>query len=173
MTVATLLFEGSGPGDRNAALGRGFRSILTHPILLGIALGIVSRETAILPGGAFKTIVDLMAGSAAPCSLVAMGVAVDHYGVRGEWRAALAISALKLVVHPFVVYLVARHLFGLPSVWAGVGLLFAACPSGINAYLFAVRVKTGEAAASAAISLSTGLAVVTVTAWLAFLRVGG
>jgi len=56
--------------------------------------------------------------------------------------------------------------------WAGVGLLFAACPSGINVYLFAMRVRTGEAAASAAVSLSTGLAVVTVAGWLAFLGVG-
>ena len=32
-----------------------------------------------------------------------MGIALDHYGVRGEWRAALAISALKLLVHPLAV----------------------------------------------------------------------
>jgi malonate transporter and related proteins len=172
MTAATLLYEGAGEGGRRQALARVGRSILTHPILIGIALGIVARETGIHPSGAVKTIEDTVAASAVPCSLVAMGIALDHYGVRGEWRAALAISALKLVAHPLIVYLLARAVFGLPPVWAGVGLLFAACPSGINVYLFAMRVRTGEAAASAAVSLSTGLAVVTVAGWLAFLGVG-
>ena len=109
-----------------------------------------------------------MAASATPAALVAMGIALDHYGVRGEWRAALAISALKLLLHPLAVYVLARHVFGLDPVWTGVGLLFAACPTGINAYLFATRVKTGEAAASAAVSLSTALAAMTVLGWLAF-----
>ena len=38
--------------------------------------------------------------------------------------------------------------------------------------MFAARVKTGEAAASAAVSLSTALAALTVLGWLAFLGVG-
>ena len=172
MTAATLLFEGAGPGGRRAALIRVARSIATHPILVGIALGILARETGIRPAGAVRTMVDLMAASATPCSLVAMGIALDHYGIRGQWRAAVAISVLKLVLHPLIVYAMARGVFGLPPVWAGVGLLFAACPSGINVYLFASRVRTGEATASAAVSASTGLAVLTVAGWLYFLGIG-
>jgi len=173
MTVATLLFEGSAlrPQERSGrrALLRVVRSIATHPILIGIGLGLLVRQTGLQPVGAAKTVVDLMAASAAPCSLIAMGIALDRYGIRGEWRAALAISVLKLVLHPLLVYVLARYVFALPPVWAAVGLLFAACPSGINVYLFATRMRTGEAVASAAVSLSTGLAVVTVSAWLVFL----
>jgi predicted permease len=172
MTAATLLFEGAGDGGRRAALKRVARAICTHPILIGIALGIIARETGIHPSGAAATIVELMAASATPCSLVAMGIALDHYGVRGEFRAAAALSALKLVLHPLIVYVMARFLFGLPPLWAGVGLLFAACPSGINVYLFAMRVRTGEATASAAVSLSTAFAVLTVAGWLFFLGIG-
>jgi malonate transporter and related proteins len=172
MTAATLLFEGAGQGGRVAALRRVARSIATHPILVGIALGLVVRETGIAPAGPAKTIVDLVAASATPCALIAMGIALLHYGVRGQWRAALAISVLKLVAHPLLVYAIARSVFALPPLWSGVGLLFAACPSGINVYLFAHRVKTGEATASASVSLSTGLAVITVALWLAFLGVG-
>jgi predicted permease len=173
MTAATLLFEGTGPGGRRAALARVVRAILTHPILIGIALGLVSREAGLAPAGPAATIVDGVAASASPCALIAMGLALHRYGVRGEWQAALAISALKLLLHPALVFLLARYVFGLPFLWALVGLLFAACPSGINAYLFAARMRTGEAAAAAAVSLSTGLAVVTVTLWLLVLGVGG
>ena len=172
MTVATFLFEGAGPGGRRAASLRVLRSIGTHPILIGIALGLVSRSLGAAPSGAMRAVVDLMAGSATPCSLIAMGLALHRYGIRQEWRAALVISGLKLILHPFIVYLAARYVFGLPPAWVQVGLLFAACPSGINAYLFAQRVKTGEGVASAAISLSTVLAVVSVTGWLLFLGIG-
>jgi predicted permease len=172
MTVATFLFEGAGPGGRRTAALRVLRSIASHPILIGIAIGLVTRSFGAVPGGPLKTVVDLMAGSAAPCSLIAMGLALHRYGIRQEWRAALVITALKLILHPLIVYLAARYAFGLPIAWAQVGLLFAACPSGINAYLFAQRVKTGEAVASAAISLSTVLAVFSVTGWLVFLGVG-
>jgi len=172
MTVATLLFEGAGPGGRRAALLRVLRAVVSHPILLGIAAGLAIRSFGVTPAGPAKVAVDLMAGSASPCSLVAMGLALHRYGIRREWRAALVIAALKLVVHPLIVYVAARYVFGLPPVWANVGLLFAACPSGINAYLFAQRVKTGEGVASAAISLSTALAAVSVSGWLIFLGIG-
>lgn len=172
MTVATFLFEGAGPGGRRAAGVRVLRSIVTHPILIGIAVGLITRSSGAVPEGPFKAAVDLMAGSAAPCSLIAMGLALHRYGIRQEWPAALAITGLKLILHPLIVYVAARYVFGLPTAWVQVGLLFAACPSGINAYLFAQRVKTGEAVASAAISLSTVLAIVSVTGWLLFLGVG-
>ena len=63
----------------------------------------------------------------------------------------------------------ARFVFDVPKLWAMVGLLFAACPTGINAYLFAARNKTGEAVASASVSLSTSLAAIGVIIWLAIL----
>ena len=60
----------------------------------------------------------------------------------------------------------------MPVAWAGVAVLFAACPCGINAYLFADRYKQGVADASSAIALSTGLSLFTTVGWLTFLGVG-
>ena len=82
------------------------------------------------------------------------------------------ISALKLVIHPLVVLLLATQVFDVPPVWAGVAVLFASCPSGINAYLFAQRYGEGVALASSAVTLSTILALGTTLAWLYVLGVG-
>lgn len=60
----------------------------------------------------------------------------------------------------------------MPLAWPGVAVLFAACPCGINAYLFAERYKQGVADASSAIALSTALSLFTTIAWLTFLGVG-
>jgi predicted permease len=60
----------------------------------------------------------------------------------------------------------------MPPAWVGVAVLFAACPSGVNAYLFAERYGEGVALASSAIALSTALGVVTTLLWLQVLGVG-
>ena len=54
----------------------------------------------------------------------------------------------------------------MPESWQRIAVLAAACPTGVNAYLVAARFKTGEALASNAITLSTGLAVLTVSFWI-------
>ena len=61
----------------------------------------------------------------------------------------------------------------MPPVWAGVAVLFAAMPSGINAYLFAERYRTGVALSSGAIAASTALAALSVMLWLWLLGVAG
>ena len=49
-------------------------------------------------------------------------------------------------------------------------VIAAACPTGVNTYLIATRFRTGEALSSNAITLTTALAVGTVTVWLYILE---
>jgi predicted permease len=51
-----------------------------------------------------------------------------------------------------------------------VAVLFAACPPGINAFLFASRYKAAEGSISAAIAFGTVLSVISVTVILILLR---
>ena len=47
--------------------------------------------------------------------------------------------------------------------------LTAACPTGINAFLFATHYGTGHAMSANSITLTTAAAVVTTGAWMVFL----
>jgi predicted permease len=118
-----------------------------------------------------KTIIDMLGSSASPCALFAMGMALKRYGLGDHVKLAGAITALKLLLHPALVYLLATRVFPVPPVWAGVAVLFAAAPSGINAYLFAERYRTGIAIAAGSITLGTVLSVLSTTLWLAVLGV--
>jgi malonate transporter len=168
MTSATLLFEGR-KGPRWTFIAR---RLALHPILLSLFAGLLARAFGLSPGGPVKIVLDGLAGAAVPCALVAMGLALQHHGVKGGLGQTLVITALKLVVHPAIVYALAFHVFVMPPVWAGVAVLFAAMPSGINAYLFAARYRTGEAIASSAIAVSTALALVSTFFWLWVLGIG-
>jgi predicted permease len=167
MTVATVMVEG-----RQASPLAILRKLLAHPIILGIMIGSAARTAGVeLPEPAWRML-EMLASAAVPCALVAMGVALRRYGLEAGLPLPLVISALKLVIHPLVVYLLATKVFTMPPAWAGVAVLFAACPSGINAYLFAERYKQGVAIASSAVSLSTVLALLTTVMWLQILGVG-
>lgn len=168
MTTATLLYEGA----EELNVGRLARRLLLNPLILSIFLGIAWRFAGLTLGGAGKSIVDSLAAASIPCALVAMGLALRHYGLDADWRLTLSICALKLLVHPAAVYVLAFKVFSMPPVWAGVAVLFAAMPSGINVYLLADRYKTGIAIASGAIAVSTGLSVLTILVWLSALGVG-
>jgi malonate transporter len=87
--------------------------------------------------GPLGTIVDWLAVSAIPCALIALGVSLRRHGVDPNLGFAAVLTALKLVVHPALVYVFAFKIFSMPPMWAGVAVLFAAMPSGINSYLFA------------------------------------
>ncbi|MCU4182666.1 AEC family transporter [Bosea sp. BH3] len=167
MTVATLLAEG-----RSASIPMLIRRLFTHPIIIGIILGSAARPViGYIPEPAW-TLVDLIAGAAVPCALISLGIAMRRYGLESGLALPTVLSGLKLGLHPLLVYWLATKVFEMPAHWSGVAVLFAACPCGINAYLFAERYRQGVADASSAISLSTLLSLFTTAAWLTFLGVG-
>ncbi len=167
MTIAALLIETAGSEPASCALvGRLAKTIATHPIILALVAGLLGQRLGWAATGAVKSVVDQLAETASPCALVAMGLALKRFGFFSDLRAVLAISALKLVLHPLIVWALAFHVLDVPPVWAGVAVLFAAMPSGINAYLVAARYKVAETTASAAVAVSTALSVVSVSGWL-------
>ncbi len=167
MTVATLLAEG-----RSASPAMMIRRLFTHPIIIGIILGMLARPVVGQLPAPFWTLIDLIAGAAVPCALISLGISMRRYGLESGLGLPVALSALKLGLHPLIVYLLATKVFDMPPHWSGVAVLFAACPCGINAYLFAERYRQGVADASSAITLSTLISLFTTAAWLTWLGVG-
>jgi malonate transporter len=98
--------------------------------------------------------------------LIALGVSLRRHGLDPNLGFAAVLTALKLVVHPALVYVFAFKIFSMPPMWAGVAVFFAAMPSGINSYLFAERYKTAATLTSNTIALSTFCAVFTTVFWL-------
>ncbi|MDF2812999.1 MAG: transporter [Microvirga sp.] len=167
MTLATVLAEG-----RQASPLLILRRLVTHPIVVAIIAGSACRPFAAAIPSPFWQVVELLGSAAVPCALISMGIALQRYGIAMGWKLPLLISILKLIIHPLIVLLLARYVFEMPPVWAGVAVLFASCPSGINAYLFAERYGEGVALASSSVCLSTMLALGSTLLWLAVLGVG-
>ncbi|MGL4240362.1 MAG: AEC family transporter [Beijerinckiaceae bacterium] len=164
MMIATILVE---RGEPSAGRWRKMLANLArHPILVGIVAGALFRLSGLpLPEIASSSL-KLIADTAAPAALFALGMTLKRYGMTADTGPLAAVAALKLIVHPAIVYLLAFHVLPMPPVWAGVAVIFAACPTGVNGYLLAQRYQVGVANASAAIAVTTVLSVVTMGFWI-------
>ncbi|HET7714916.1 MAG TPA: AEC family transporter [Bauldia sp.] len=153
------------PGPRALLRGLGL-NLVRNPLIIGLVLGALWHVLGVPLAGLPRILVDRIADVAATLALFAMGMSLRNYGIRGNVQAGLVLAALKLLLMPAIVLLVARYVVPMPPVWAKVAVVAAACPTGVNAYIVAARFRTGEALASNAITISTGLAVLSMTLWL-------
>lgn len=170
MAVAIILMEGSA-GLSLATARRLGRMLAFNPILVGIYAGALARMFDIRVTGSPGQVMDMIAAAATPCALVSLGLSLKRYGFNDDFGPSALISFLKLVVHPALVYLLTLVL-EMPPVWAGVAVLFAAMPCGINSYLLAQRYGLAVGTSASAVSLSTAVGVVTIAFWLYVLGVG-
>ena len=115
--------------------------------------------------GIVADLVNRLADVASTLALFAMGMSLKKYGVRGHVAPGLVLTLLKLMLMPAAVLLLA-HAVGLPPMPTKVAVIAAACPTGVTPFLVAGRFRTGEGLASTTITLSTVLAVLSVTLWL-------
>ncbi len=136
------------------------KAVLANPVVASILLG-TGWGLAALPLPAFVDRTLALVGEAAvPLSLIALGMGLAEYGIREGWRVSAAITALKLVVQPAVVWLLARAL-SLPPLETKAIVLLAALPVGANVYLMSRQFDTLGGPVAASLVLSTALAVVT------------
>lgn len=170
MMASILMFELFGARGREPdpprVLIRGFLArVFVNPLIAGILIGLAWRFTGLPLPRLGVRFVDALADIAGPLALFSVGLSLRKLGVSGNVRLSLALSGVKLLLMPAAALLFA-WLFGLPPLSAKVAVATAALPAGINSYLIAVQLGTGQALASSQMTLSTGLAVVTAAFWL-------
>ncbi|MGE3307019.1 MAG: AEC family transporter [Rhizobiaceae bacterium] len=166
--ASMVLFEFFGArkeGGLPAVLALFVRRLLTNPLIIGILAGLLWRVTGLPMTGLFERFVDSLADIAGPLALFAMGLGLRKFGVSGNVRPALALSLLKLILMPGLALLFA-WLAGLPPLTAKVAVAAAALPSGVNSYLIATQLGTGQALASNQMTIATALSALTAGLWI-------
>ncbi|WP_247465897.1 AEC family transporter [Bradyrhizobium sp. 62] len=117
-----------------------------------------SRESASIPSSTEPS--SYSRKQVSPAALTALGINRFRFEIRGEKLSITVMSALKLLAMPATAFLLAK-LLDLPPVAAGVIVLFAAMPTGANAYIFTVQYQRLVNPVSGAVALGTLLVEVT------------
>ena len=166
-----LVLAGS---DRSTSLAGAasqlFRDIAGNTIILAIIAGLLWRQTGLGLHPQIDQIVEMLARAAIPSALVSLGLSLVGFRIAGQLPTLSLIVVLKLVLMPLCAWYLASEVFQLPALEVGVITIFAAMPTGANAYLFASKHGRATNSASGAVALGTLLSIATAAATIYFLN---
>lgn len=156
-------------GGSVAALpGKVIKGMFRNALIVGISLGLIVNLGGIPLPGVFTDAVDLMVRAALPAALFGLGGVLYRYRPEGDMKTILYVVAISLVLHPSIVWILARY-NGLSTDALRSAILTAAMAPGINAYVFANIYGKAKRVAASAVLIGTALSIVTVWVWLAIL----
>ena len=159
-TLQMAWTERKEPGSAASLILTILLDLARNPIMLAIGLGLVWRFTGFGLTPIVDKTVELLAQAGSPTALIALGINLVRFEIKGEKLSIAMMCALKLLLMPALAWLLA-HLLQLPPMATGVVVLFAAMPTGANAYIFAAQYQRLVNPVSGAVALATILAAAT------------
>jgi predicted permease len=169
-TLVTVSIEWARNRDFSPrGIARTARDVVTNPVVAGILLGTAFGFTGLVLPAMVDEPLKLVSQAAVPMSLIVLGMGLAEYGIRAEWRASVALTALKLAALPLLVYAVARAL-ALPLRETQAVVMMASLPVGANVYLMARQFGSLEGPVASSLVLSTLLAAATTPLILALVH---
>ncbi len=172
LTTATFVFELAAASDAPLeGVARALRAALTHPVIVPILAGTAWNLVGLPRPAAVETALGWLAAAAAPLCLVLLGASLGHDGLGRALRAALAMSAVKLLALPLLAAGVAHFVFALAPLPLTIVVIAAAMPVGANVFLFAQRYRADSSTVAGAFVWSTLLAAPTLAVLLPLLPV--
>jgi len=148
---------------RGGGVGRALAGVARSPLIWPIGLAVLLMALGIkvpLPVERFAT---LLAAAAGPCALFAIGLFVSQLSIAEGLRTSWPTTALKLLIHPLLMALLAFYVLPIDAFWAKVAVVCASLPLGATAFVLAQRYRMLEAETSTGAVLSTAASVVTVS----------
>ena len=160
-TLVTVSVEWARHGELSVkGFGKTARSVITNPVVASVLAGAAFGLAGLVLPAMIDEPLRLVAQSAVPLSLIVLGMGLAEYGVRSGWREGAAITLLKLVVQPLVVWTLAAAL-GLPLLETQAVVLMASLAVGVNVYLMAREFDAMQGPVAASLVLSTALSALT------------
>lgn len=145
------------------------RSTLLNPLLIGISLGLVVNFVNISFPKWLSDSFTLMTQPALPLALLILGANLHQYTLRSAYFEVFCAAMIKLLILPFVTFLLAQYYFQLSSELVMILVILTACPTGVNAYLVAAGHQNGQAVVAGSVVVTTMLSAITIPFWLSIL----
>ncbi len=164
--------QGGQPPHVLATAWSAVKGAVIHPVPLPIVCGLLFAQT----GWALPAVVDkplqLLGSAFGPMSLLLVGVSLARTPLTGQWRMALQVATVKNLLLPLLVGLSAWA-YGIDGLPLTVLVIAAGLPVGANVFLFAQRYNVVQAETTAAMGVSTALAIATLSALMVLMSPTG
>jgi malonate transporter len=153
------------------------RSLISNPLLVAPVLGAALAATGFGIPASAETFLKLLGESASPCALVALGLFLGEpwpgrgaEAAQNDLAGSLLLVALKLVAQPVIGWVLATQVFRLAPLLTHLVVVLAALPTGTGPFMLAEFYRREATVTARAILLSTVGSLVTVSAYLAWVR---
>ncbi len=159
-TAVSILVE---QGTKHITLKSFFLTVVhvfKNPLIISIFAGVLWNLTRIEFPYFIGEPLRMVALSATPLSLIAVGMGLAEYGISKGIGTGLFVCAAKLIVHPVAVFFLAT-LVGLGPIEKTAIVFLAALPCGVNVYLMSRTFHAIEAEIADAMLFSTMFAAIT------------
>lgn len=170
--AAVLVLSFLGPDRQKmskSTLTQSVKGILTNPIILGIAFGILA---SLLPFS-FPVIVTKtmhnIAVLATPLALIGLGAGFEGRKALAQIKPTILSCTIKLIIQPMIFLPLAIH-FGFRNEHLVAILIMLAAPTTVSCYIMAKNMNHEGTLTSSVVVATTFLSSVTLTGWLFLLR---
>jgi len=159
------VFAVARAGGRSAS--RAALGVARNPVIIGAVIGLALALTHTMLPPLIGRPLTALAATGSPVALIALGAVLGQPRRTGLRRVielpVLLAAGLKLIVFPALVYALSRAL-GVPPDIRRVAILLAACPTAVNVFIQAKAYNVYADGAARIVAVTTGLALVTLTA---------
>lgn len=142
------------------------KRVVTHPFNIATAVAVLAAYVRFVPPAPIDAMLTFLKNAAAPCALFTMGVTVALRPLKSVPTEMPALLALKLVVHPLLIWLLLSWMGDFGREWTFTAVLMAALPPALNVFVIANQYKVYVERASSSILVGTMVSVGTVTTLL-------
>ena len=165
--LLTLLVPG-GHLDRRT-VGKALRGIVTNPIILGIAAGLIWSLLRLPQPVILQRAVSSLASTATPMGLLALGACIDLKKAAGCWKPTLVASLFKLVFFVMLFLPLAVKL-GYRGETLTALLIMLGAPATVSCFSMARSMGHEGVLSASAVMLTTVCSAFTFTVWLYLLK---
>ena len=169
--AAVLLLTLMTPGGRldRKTVGKALRGIITNPIILGIAAGLVWSLLRLPQPVILQRAVSSLASTATPMGLLALGACIDPKKAAGCWKPTLIASLFKLVFFVMLFLPLAVKL-GYRGETLTALLIMHGSPATVSCFSMARSMGHEGVLSASAVMLTTVCSAFTFTVWLYLLK---
>ena len=169
--AAVLLLTLMTPGGRldRKTVGKALRGIITNPIILGIAAGLIWSLLRLPQPVILQRAVSSLASTATPMGLLALGACIDPKKAAGCWKPTLIASLFKLVFFVMLFLPLAVKL-GYRGETLTALLIMLGSPATVSCFSMARSMGHEGVLSASAVMLTTVCSAFTFTVWLYLLK---
>ncbi len=146
------------------------QQVFSNPLIVAAAIGMMASLSGLGLPGVLRDTLHILSGMTLPLALIAIGAAFRPAEFRGAFSFAMTATVFKLIILPFLAYIILRAL-NVTGISMGVGVLFAACPTASVSYVLADQLGGDVPLAKAVVMVATFLSIFSYTFLLSSLPI--